>query len=142
MLLQVLKTKLQIVTGTDIGEVIFDWKTYLNVMREKTYPLVLWSLGGAKFQTDARTATIQKTKILTLTVFAIARYDPNTQDKIDVWDTLEGYFDVYLNAMNETSGIQIMNIDNIKGEYVPEGMISADQEIGIMVTDLQLKMFC
>ena len=33
-------------------------------------------------------------------------------------------------------------INEIKGEYVPEGMISADKEIGLMLTDVHLKLFC
>lgn len=142
MLLSTLKSKLQVVSGTGIGQVFFDWKEYLNVTRSKTYPCVLWSLGGAKFKKDIRTATIQKNKVFTFTVFAIARFDPNTQDKITVWDTLEGYFDAYLNSIDTEGTLQIMNIDNIKGEYVPEGMISADSEIGIMITDVVLKSFC
>jgi hypothetical protein len=111
-------------------------------MREKTYPLVLWSLGGAKFQSDARTSTIQKEEIITITVFAIARYDPNTMDKITEWDTLKGQFYAYLDDVDNMTGLQILNINNIKGEYIPEGIISADNEIGIMVTELQLKTFC
>jgi len=141
MLLSALKTKLVVVTGTSIGEVLFDWQEYLNEVRTKTYPVVLWSLSGAKFTKDARTATIQKTKLLTLTVFAINSYDINTQDKITVWDTLEGYFDIYLNAMNNTAGIQITNIDRIEGEYFPEGLLSVDSEVGIGCS-VTLKMFC
>jgi len=38
--------------------------------------------------------------------------------------------------------IQILNINDIKGEYVPEGIISADSEIGIMFREVTLKMSC
>jgi hypothetical protein len=141
MLLSVLKTKLQTVTGTSIGEVFFDWKQYLNETRSKTYPCVLWQMDGMKFSTDSRTATIQKTKTFTITVYAIATFDINSQDKITVWDTLEGYFEAYLNKMNETTGITIENIDKIKGQYAGGGIISADSEIGI-IYEIVLKTWC
>lgn len=142
MTLAALKTILTTLTGTQIGSVYFDWQKYLNETRSKTYPVVLWSLGGAKFTEDKRTSTIQKEKEMTMTVFAIMKFNQNTDDKITVWDALESKFNVYLNAMNNNSRIQIMNIDEIKGEYVPEGMISADIEIGIMFTEVKIKMFC
>jgi hypothetical protein len=141
MTLQTLRTRLQTLTGTNIGEVFFDWKDYLNETRNKTYPCVLWQLDGAKFVKDDRTATIQKTKILTLTVFAISLHDPNI-DKMVEWDTLEGYFDVYLNKVNEMTGLTIENINEIKGQYAGEGLISADREVGIMYTEVQLKTWC
>lgn len=141
MLLATLKQKLQVVTGTSIGEVFFDWKDYLNEVRSKNYPVVLWQLDGMKFTTDSRTATIQKTKTLTLTVYAIASFDISSQDKITVWDTLEGYFETYLNKMNETTGITIENINNIKGQYAGGGLISADAEIGI-IYEIVLKTWC
>ena len=141
MLLSALKAKLVIVTGTSIGEVLFDWQEYLNEVRTKTYPVVLWSLSGAKFSKDIRTDTIQKIKLLTLTVFAINAYDINTQDKITVWDTLEGYFDVYLNAIHATAGLSIVGVDALEGEYFPEGLLSVDSEIGIGYK-VTLKMWC
>lgn len=139
--LATLKSKLIVVTGTSIGEVLFDWQEYLNEVRTKTYPIVLWSLNNAKFTNDIRTGTIQKVKPLTLSCFAINSFDRNTQDKITVWDTLEGYFNVYLNKMNETAGIGIANIDKIDGEYFPEGLLSVDSELGIGYK-LTLLLYC
>jgi hypothetical protein len=142
MKLATLKTKLQVVAGSSIGEVFFDWNEYLNITRNKTYPCVLWSMNGAKFTEDKRSTTIQKVKDFTFTLFAIANFDPNSQDKITEWDTLEGYLNTYLNLMNETAGIQLLNIDEIKGEYVPEGMISANSEIGIMLENVTVRTWC
>jgi len=141
MTLSTLKTLLQTVTGTAITEVYFDWKRYLN-KPDKSYPHVLWSLDGASFVRDARSTTIQETKVITCTVFAVAYFDFQTDDKITVWDTLEAQFEVYLNAMNDSANLQILNIDELKGEYIGEGMISANKEIGIMYKDVQIKMFC
>ena len=141
MTLAALKTALMTLTGTTIGEVYFDYQIYLNEVRTKTYPGVIWLLDGAEFEEDYRT-TIQKTKIFTMTVFAIASFNANEQDKLTEWDTLESKFKVYLNKMNENSSLEIMNIDKIKGQYAGEGLISADQEIGIMYKGVQVKLYC
>lgn len=141
MTLSSLRTLLQTVTGTAISEVYFDWKKYLN-KPDKSYPCVLWSLDGASFTRDVRSSTVQETKIITCTVFAIAYFDFQNDDKITAWDTLEAQFETYLNAINDNSQLQILNIDEIKGEYVGEGMISAGKEIGIMYRDVQIKMYC
>ena len=141
MTLSSLRTLLQTVTGTAITEVYFDWKKYLN-KPDKGYPCVLWSLDGASFTRDVRSTTVQETKIITCTVFAIAYFDFVNQDKITVWDTLEAQFETYLNTINNGSQLQIVNIDEMKGEYVGEGMISAGKEIGIMYRDVMLKLYC
>jgi len=141
MTLASLKTLLENTTGTSISEVYFDWKRYLN-KPDKSYPCVLWSLDGASFTRDIRSSTIQKTKEITCTVFAIAYFNFETQDKITVWDTLETQFEEYLNAMNDSSNLQIVGIEEMTGEYIPEGMISASKEIGIMYKDVKIKMFC
>lgn len=141
MTLAALKQKLITVGTTGIGEVFFDWKTYLNEARSKTYPCVLWSLDGANFVEDYRTGTIQKVKLFKITVYAIAQFD-QSQDKIVAWDTLEALFKVYINAIDTTAGLQVMNINNINGQYAGEGLISADSEVGIVYKDIQLKMTC
>lgn len=141
MTLAALKAKLVVLTGTSIGEVLFDWQEYLNENRTKTYPIILWSLNNAKFANDIRTGTIQKVKTLTLNVFAINAFNAVTQDKITVWDTLEGYFNIYLNAMDVTTNIKIDNIDKIEGEYFPEGLLSIDSELGIGYK-ITLKLYC
>ena len=142
MTLTALKTALSTLTGTTIGEVFFDWQIYLNEKRSKTYPCVLWMLDGAEFSDDYRTDAIQKTKIFTLSAYAIASFNANSQDKLTEWDTLEGKVKTYLNAMNANSSLQILNISEVKGQYVGEGLISADQEIGINYRNVQIKMYC
>ena len=143
MLLQTLKTKLQQTAGTKIGDVYFEWKKYLSVVKDKSYPVVLWSMDNAKFKNDIRPVDIQKIKEYTVTVFAIDRFNFSTQDKIDIWDQLETDFYEYLWAINTNdSVVQIVNVDNIKGEYIPEGLLSADAEIGIMFTDVIIRTYC
>lgn len=136
-----LKTHLSVITATSIGEVVFDWKTYLNKERDKTYPIVFWSLDNASFVKDKRTTTVQKEDEFTITAFVVAGYNPDT-DKITTWDLIEGYFDTYLTKLNQQSNVQIVNINEIKGQYVAEGVMSADQEIAVMFKDIVVKTFC
>ena len=141
MKLATLRTKLSVIAGTNIGQVFFDWKSYLNITRSKTYPVALWSFDNAKFVNDIRTLDIQQIKDFTITVFAIMNYKIG-DDKIPIWDTLEQYFYDYLNKINTNDMVvQIYNIDKINGQYIPEGMISADSEIGIMA-DIILRTYC
>ncbi len=141
MLLQDLKNKLQVITGTSIGQVYFDWKIYSDISQSRIFPVVVWNLDGATFVEDYRTLTINKFKLFTLTAFAINVF-PIDSDKITVWDTLEGYFKAYLNAMNITDAIQIFNIDKIKGQYLGQDVDKGEIVIGISYKDIQIKMFC
>jgi hypothetical protein len=141
MLLQNLKQKLQILTGTNIGEVFFDFKEYSDKDTTRLFPVVVWNLDSATFETDYRTATIQKWKIITLTAFAINVY-PIDGDRITVWDTLEGYFQVYMNAMDQTAGIQILNIDKLKGQYLGQDIDKGEITIGMMFQGVQIKLWC
>jgi hypothetical protein len=137
MNLSTLKTKLKVITGTSIGEVLFDWKEYNNEKYNKTYPLILWSLSGAKFSKEGRNSVIQKTKTITLSVFILSRLFDT--DKIDQWDLLEGYFDTYINLINSTTGLTVENINDLKGQYL--GIDGIDTEIGITF-EITLKTWC
>ena len=139
MTLTALQTKLQ--AGTGIGQVLFDWKISPMHQQEMTYPYVIWAIDGASFSEDYRTGTIQKEKTFTLPLYAVARY-ADDQDKITVWDTLEGIVKGYLNSLNDMDGIQILNINKISGKYAGEGLISANKEIGMIFGEVQIKCFC
>jgi hypothetical protein len=137
MTLSALKTKLKTITGTSIGEVLFDWKEYNNEKYSKTYPVVLWSLSGAKFSKEGRTTAIQKTKTFTLSVFILSRLFET--DKIDQWDTIEAYFDTYITHIHALDNISIENINDLKGQYL--GVDGIDTEIGITF-EIVLKTWC
>lgn len=141
MTLATLQTKLKVLTGTSIGEVFFDWKIYSDNDINRSFPVVVWNLDGGEFTTDYRTATIQKTKIITLTAFAINVF-PIDGDKVTVWDALEGYFKTYLNAMDQTAGIQILNIDKIKGQYLGQDIDKGEITIGMMFPGIQIRIWC
>ena len=142
MKLATLKTKLITITGTSIGEVIFDYQKELNVIRSKTYPIVFWSFDSTDFTNDIRTSNIQYDKEYTITAFIIGLFNKNSDDRITVWDTLEGYFNTYLNAIDKMSTLQVINISELKGKYMPEGTIAADNIIGIEYEGIVIKTFC
>jgi hypothetical protein len=143
MLLKTLKTKLQIVNGTTIGEVFVDYKKYQNITRSINYPYVLWMLDNMKFVNDIRPNDIQNIKEFTVTAFAVALYDSDTEDKFEVWDDLETAFNKYLNTINSNDQvIQIMSVNNIKGEYLAEGSNSANKDLAIMFNDILIRTYC
>jgi hypothetical protein len=147
MTLQNLKSKLSTITGTDILQVYFDQNKYLanSAHEERTYPLVVWCFNLARFQKDGRPTTIQKVKSITVTVLAVINFDPAIEtedDRLEKWDLLEGYFDTYINTINDDLTIGVQNIDKLKGQYIPEGGISQNKEIGIMYEGIELKLFC
>lgn len=143
MRLSTLKTKLKVLTGTSIGEVVFDYQKELNVQRAKTYPLVIWMFDSMTFNQDLRTSSLQYEKTFTVTAFVMTLYRNGVDDKITIWDTIEGYFKTYLNLVNtRDTTVQVYNINDIKGEYLPEGQIQADNVIGISYKDIVLKTYC
>jgi hypothetical protein len=141
MTLTELKTALQVTTGTSISEVIFDWDEYLKTSRKISYPAVLWELGGVKFKKDGRTRPVQPSKTITLKVFGMQLYDYKSQDKITVWDEIEGFLDVYLNAVDASAKISIENINELQGTYYGQGAKDPEREIGVSY-EVTLKMFC
>jgi hypothetical protein len=141
MTLTVLKNNLSVLTGTSIAEVIFDWEEYLRTSRVIAYPAVLWELGGAKFKKDIRTSPVQPAKTINLKVFGMQLYDPNSQDKITVWDQIEGYLDVYLRAMDANSKMEIVNINELSGVYYGLGARDPEHEIGVSY-EVTLRLYC
>jgi hypothetical protein len=146
MKLTTLKSKLLTLDNTDIAQVVFDQNKYLaNVShQEKSYPLVVWCFNNAKYKADHRSSTIQKIEIVTMTVFIIEYFDHFTEDedrKLDIWDKVREYFTDYINMIDQDSAIQVVNIADLKGQYIPEGVIDQNKEIGIMY-EVELRLFC
>jgi hypothetical protein len=147
MTLQTLKDKLQDVSDTDIGQVFLDQSKYLanTAHVEKTYPVIVWCFNNAKFQKDHRSTTIQKIKTVIVTVFVMVYFDQFTDSedvKLTAWDLAEGYFEAYINKIDSDHCIQVVNIQQLKGQYMPEGSIDQNKEIGIMYEGVELKLFC
>jgi hypothetical protein len=148
MKLATLKTLLQSVIGSDIKQVTFDLNKWpANDNPAQLFPAIVWNFNNVKFKKDIRTTTIQKEKAITLTVFAMIAFDPTLEsedDKIGKWDTLEGYFETYINAVNALSRVKVVGIDKINGFYIPEGIsdIFPHKALGIMYDSLELHTYC
>jgi len=148
MKLSTLKSLLQSVIGTDIKQVTFDLNKWpANDNPTQLFPAIVWNFNNVKFKKDIRTTNIQKEKAITLTCFAMIAFDPTLEsedDKIGKWDTLEGYFETYINAVNALTRVKVVGIDKINGFYIPEGIsdIFPHKALGIMYSDLELHTFC
>jgi hypothetical protein len=140
MTLAALKQILQVTTGTSIAEVIFDWDEYLKTARKISYPAVLWELGGAKFKKDGRTTPAQPSKTITLKLFAMQLYNDKKDDKVVIWDQIEGYVDTYLNKMNESSRLNI-NVNDLSGTYYGQGAKDPEREVGLSY-EMEIELNC
>lgn len=139
MKLKDLRTKLQTITTTNIQEVIVDaFQTWMEARElPKQYPTVIWNLASAPFQKDVRNAK----KEIDIELWVIGSYDPATQDKLEVWDSIEQDLDDYIALINAGSDMSIEPLDEIKGEYFWEGSTSGDSELGIQYK-VKLKIYC
>lgn len=139
MKLKDLKTKLQTRTTTNIAEVIVDAFQNWMEAREtaKQYPTVIWNLASATFEKDIRNGK----KELEIEAWIIGKFDPATEDKLEVWDSIEEDFDDYLALMNTQTDISLEELDAIKGEYFWEGSTSGDAELGIQYK-MKIKIYC
>jgi hypothetical protein len=146
MKIATLKTALSDKTGTSILQVNFDLSKYLsNNNATQLYPGIIWNFNTARFSKDFRTSTTQIEKPFTATVFVIINFDPITESedqKLAKWDLCEGYFGTYINKVNTTDKLQVLDINNLKGQYIPEGILEGRKEIGIMFTDVVIKTWC
>ena len=146
MKIATLKTLLSDKTGTSILQVSFDLSKHLsNNNTTQLYPGIIWNFNTARFSRDFRTSTIQVVKLFTATVFIVTFFDAQTEtedQKLAKWDLCEGYFQTYINKVNSTDKLQILDIDDLKGQYIPEGILEGRKEIGIMFTDVVIKTWC
>jgi hypothetical protein len=133
-------------TGTSILQVDFGLSKYLaNDRPVQLYPGIIWDFNTSKFSKDFRTSTVQVIKTYTSAVIITMPFDVNieTEDqKLAKWDLCEGYFATYINKMNETDKVQIINIEDLKGQYIPEGVWESRKEIGILFDGVQIKTWC
>ena len=146
MKIATLKSALSVLTGTSILQVTFDLNKHLsNGNTSQLYPGIIWNFNTARFSKDFRTSTIQVEKPYTATVFIVINFDPTIESedqKLAKWDLCEGYFATYINKMNETDKLQIVGINELKGQYIPEGVMESRKEIGIMFENVTLKTWC
>lgn len=132
-----LKTALDVTTGIDVANVIFDPMQDLNKNDDRAYPTIMWDLNSLTFNTRAqdpnnvRHASRETTYQIRVYILGwMDQRDPaNTETKHNLWQTLHGQFEEYLAEVNKNSTIEIL--PNLDGEFFTEGTTSIESEIAI-----------
>lgn len=132
MILQTLKTKLTTSISGIFTQIFFDYMAVLNTGTLKSYPYVAWNL-----DTMSGVVSLRETlKELDLEVIGVDHIDPETEDFIDKYDSIEALLLSYITAINAQAGIKILTLE-APIEYYPRGTVSNDSECGVK---LKLKM--
>ena len=125
------------VTGVDIQDVYFDFKTITNETLTKNYPFVFWQIDDADGAFQLRTN--QKRSTITMNVWAAKAYVPD-DDKILDWDSLMDDLNSYLLALNDSEFISVLTED-VEFELFPEVFVSVDREIAVRYR-VTLELWC
>jgi hypothetical protein len=143
MTLASFKTAAQIITGTLIKQVFFDYLHAANVERDKLYPYVLWDLNSWKGRINWAN-TGQKKEKVTVKVYVLDYFDrgasSETQTKEQVWDDIRTNFRTYCTVLGTNGYISITNLNDMPYEYYSIG-INIDAEIGVCF-DVEMNLHC
>lgn len=143
MTLASFKTAAQVITGTLIKQVFFDYSQIKNIERTKLYPYVLWDFNTWKGSINWANTT-HKRERLKVNVFCVDYFDrgaaTETQSREAVWDDIRGYFRTYCDILDNNQYISILNLNSMPYEYYSIGL-SVDAEIGVRF-ELELELFC
>lgn len=136
MNLSTLKSNLEIITGTEIKQVLFDFSEILNETLDKSYPLIFWDIDNSTWVENIR----KNEQYITMNVFIISSEGIYTGDKFEVWDTIEGQLKGYLAVLGTQQHLQITS-DEITKEYYPPALLTVDGELGIRY-EMKFKLLC
>jgi len=126
MNLTTLKARLEVVTGTDIQKVTFDFEDALNRDLDKEYPMVFWDIDNSAF-----TKNISDGKeTFVANVFIVGPFDHDADDKFTRWDELIDDLEAYLVVVSNLADISLGSL-NVEKELYPAGILSVDDEIGV-----------
>ena len=136
MTLQTLKTKLTTAIDGIFTQLIFNSLDVLNTGILKTYPYVAWNL-----DTMSGLVSLRETlKELDLEVIGIDVIDPETQDFIDKYDSIEALLLSYITAVASQDGIKVLTL-MAPVEYYPRGTVSNDSEVAVKLK-IKLEVVC
>ena len=136
MILQTLKTKLTTAISGIFTQIFFDYMSVLNTDVLKTYPYVAWNLDTMSGLVSFR----ETLKELDLEVIGVDVIDPETEDFIDKYDSIEALVLSYITAVAAQTGIQVLTL-MAPVEYYPRGTVSNDSEIGVKVK-VKIRIVC
>lgn len=126
-------------TGTDIEAVVFDYTSYTQKERDKSYPMVLWDIDNIEGTKDVRDGS----KVITLGCWCINAVDVNddTDDKPAQWDAIEAYLDAYLANVNDSTTVRVNNMDSMPYAYFGAGLLNVDREMAVRY-NVTLQIWC
>ena len=136
MILQTLKTKLTTAISGIFTQIFFDYLAVLNTGTLKTYPYVAWNL-----DTMSGLVSLRETlKELDLEVIGVDVIDPEKDDFLDKYDSIEALVLSYITAVAAQTGVQVLTL-MAPVEYYPRGTVSNDSEVGVKLK-IKLKIVC
>ena len=136
MNLQTLKTKLTTAIDGIFTQIFFDYMSVLNTGILKTYPYVAWNLDTLSGQISLR----ETLKELDLEVIGVDVIDPETQDFIDKYDSIEALLLSYITSVASQDGIKVLTL-MAPVEYYPRGTVSNDSEVAVKLK-IKLEIVC
>ena len=136
MILQTLKTKLTTAISGIFTQIFYDYMAVLNTGVLKTYPYVAWNL-----DTMSGLISLRETlKELDLEVIGVDVIDPEKDDFLDKYDSIEALVLSYITAVAAQTGVQVLTL-MAPVEYYPRGTVSNDSEVGVKLK-IKLKIVC
>lgn len=136
MTLQTLKTKLTTAIDGIFTQIFFDYLAVLNTGVLKSYPYVAFN-----FDILSGLVSLRETlKELDVEIIGVDVIDPETQDFLTKYDTIEALLLSYLTVVAAQTGIQVLTL-MAPIEYYPRGTISNDSEVGVKLK-IKLKIVC
>ena len=131
------------ITGVDITMMLFDFLSYANKKRGKTYPLAVWDLGNLKGEKNLR-ATTGVSGNIEIDLYCMDLVTPEDDipsGSIAKWDAIEADLLAYLNVVNGLDYLKVLNMDEIEYEYYPGGMLTLEREVGVRYR-IELEIWC
>jgi hypothetical protein len=134
--LTTLKSRLTSAISGIFTQIFFDYAEVLNTSIAKTYTYVAWNFDTASGKVSLREAG----KELEMEVIAVNTFNPETDDLLAAYDSLEAKLLSYMTAVGLQTNIQVLT-DIADIEYYPRGTVSIDSEIGVKIK-VTLKLWC
>lgn len=136
MTLQTFKTKLTAAISGIFTQIFYDYMAVLNTGVLKTYPYVAWNLDTLSGQVSLR----ETLKELDVEVIGVDIIDPEKEDYIDKYDSIEALVLTYITAVAAQTDVQVLTL-MAPIEYYPRGTVSNDSEIAVKIK-IKLKIVC
>lgn len=120
-------------TGTDIQLVLLDFIQYWDGNYSKLYPAIVWDFDNMTFTRNLRSGA-ERTARFVIDMYGINIITPESDRgtaKHTAWDAIEADMLAYLTKVDALTGISVVNMEEMPGEYYMPGILSMDRELGV-----------